>query len=684
MPTTCLSRILLVVLLACILQPAVAHERTAARIRHAEPIALTAAMLPSEASLVASGGRVRVRFEAFGRPFELELESNAPVLGNLPAAERGALPPHALYKGRLAGIPDSWLRITNVDGSVYGAVSDGTGIYAIAPARVIQGLLEGSVPGGAGATLIYRASDVDSGLAPGFCGAVVPQATATGEVQYDALLQELTVPATAAALAATQQLAIGLVADVQFAQRFIDPQGVMLSRLNTADGILSAQVGVSIVATELRVLDSNGGLTATGASTLLKQLSTLRASTPDLRSHGLTHLMTGRDLDGTTAGIAYIGSICSKSFGASLSQQGSDPWTGALVTAHEIGHNFGALHDGETGTPCATTPRTFLMAPSINGSATFSQCSLDTIAPTVQEASCLSSTGFVDLGLEGPAGGVSGLAGEPELVSVDLVSLGSLDSASVAVTLATDSSLQVLEASAASGTCATAPGAVACDLGPVAAGERRRIELKVQGNPGQYTISASLAAPFDQNPANNSTLVSLALTAAADGALTMAPATLSATERQVQRASVQLTTSGTEPLAGVAVRVSVPADVLAVVSATADQGSCTESAGTITCNLGDVAPGTARRVDLDLRGIRSATTTIEATLTAANDVDARNDRASATVSIAAAASTGSVGGGGGGGKGGGGATDAVLLAVLLALLRNRYAALARRGPLTQP
>jgi len=113
--------------------------------------------------------------------------------------------------------------------------------------------------------------------------------------------------------------------------------------------------------------------------------------------------MTGRDLDGTTAGIAYIDNLCGNGFSASLSEQGLDPWIGALVAAHEIGHNFGALHDGEPDSPCASTPRTFLMAPSINGSGAFSQCSLSTMAPAVQSAKCLTATGFVDLALEAPA-----------------------------------------------------------------------------------------------------------------------------------------------------------------------------------------------------------------------------------------------------------------------------------------
>ncbi len=203
-------RYLLVFLLAGTV-PAHAHERTSTRIRHAEPINLTAAALPTEAFLRSAGRPVRVRFEAFGRPFELDVESNADVLRELPADQRSALPPHVLYKGQLADIPDSWLRLTSVAGSVYGAISDGTEVYAIAPARAISGMLRERVPGGPDATLIYRATDVDSGLGPGFCTATITEEPPTAAVQYAALAHELASPATAAALVAGRELAIGLV-----------------------------------------------------------------------------------------------------------------------------------------------------------------------------------------------------------------------------------------------------------------------------------------------------------------------------------------------------------------------------------------------------------------------------------------------------------------------------------------
>jgi len=156
---------------------------------------------------------------------------------------------------------------------------------------------------------------------------------------------------------------------------------------------------------------------------------------------------------------------------------------------------------------------------------------------------------------------------------VELVSVGSLDSPTAAVTLSVDPALQILAAAAAAGTCSTTPGNVACNFASIAPNERRRIDLQLLGDAaGSHSISATLAAPLDQNSSNDSAVIPLSLTAASDGALVISPATLSGTERQVQRASVLLSTRGAEPLTDVIIRVVVPAATLEVVAASADSG----------------------------------------------------------------------------------------------------------------
>jgi hypothetical protein len=80
----------------------------------------------------------------------------------------------------------------------------------------------------------------------------------------------------------------------------------ILTRLNNVDGIFSSQVGVEL---QVVSVDLAGGLTAglsatTNSSALLEELGLLRQQIPALSATGLTHLFTGRQLDGDTAGVA--------------------------------------------------------------------------------------------------------------------------------------------------------------------------------------------------------------------------------------------------------------------------------------------------------------------------------------------------------------------------------------------
>ena len=108
-----------------------------------------------------------------------------------------------------------------------------------------------------------------------------------------------------------------------------------------------------------------------------------------LSATGLTHLFTGRQLDGDTAGVAYTLALCSQRFAASLTMAHNSAALDTLITAHEIGHVFGAPHDGTE--QCASTPQgQYIMTPTLNTSVTsFSQCSLDQINAVIDSYSCV-------------------------------------------------------------------------------------------------------------------------------------------------------------------------------------------------------------------------------------------------------------------------------------------------------
>lgn len=367
-----------------------------------EPIELDAAVTTNRADESRDGalnngeadGRAEARtnavtrtaFEAFGQLFELELERNDRLIAGLPRVDRDEIARNmVLYRGKLQGNDASWVRLTRSKTGYTGMIWDGAEAYIIDTSDAVAAALDTAPGGGEPYTLIYRLADMT--LVEAQC-ALEPQAKPVHD--YARLAQHLQDVVPQSLRAASERLNVAVVADRRFTQaNGSGARSAVIARMNVVDGIFSDQVGVEINVSEVRTLSSDGSLTSFSAGTLLDQFQDF-VSGSGFSNPGLSHLFTGRDMNGSTVGIAYLSALCSNSFGIGLSQVRDTGTAGALIVAHEMGHNFGAPHDNQSGSACASTSGNFLMNPFINGSDEFSQCSLGRIQPNVNAASCIT------------------------------------------------------------------------------------------------------------------------------------------------------------------------------------------------------------------------------------------------------------------------------------------------------
>jgi hypothetical protein len=321
-------------------------------------------------------------------------------------------------------------------------------------------------------------------------------------------------------------LDLGAVGDFEFSEAFgALAETALLTRFNNVDGIFSEQLGVQITVAESHVFTANDDpFTTSAASSLLDELANYRGATPAQNAQGLTHMFTGRDLDGSTAGIAFFGSVCSRrtnfdsrSFGSGLSEARRGAVIDSLVAAHEIGHNFGAPHDGEANTACASTPTTFLMAPSVNGSDQFSACSIEEIQAEIAGASCLTLIGpaSVTVTLQQPAQNV--LAGASFSHAATVRNDGADPATGVSFAATTEQGLEIVAVEAGGAACTVATNAASCPFGTLSGGTSRGITLTLRAqNAGTLDLTATVAADADDDTTDNSDTVTLTAVPAVD------------------------------------------------------------------------------------------------------------------------------------------------------------------------
>ncbi len=205
-------------------------------------------------------------------------------------------------------------------------------------------------------------------------------------------------------------LELELAFDLEFQNRFANYKTRAGAIINMVEGFYQAQLGVIFDTLSLIYLDSGIFSGTSNASDLLTDIANKRGNGEIgflESSQSIFHFITGRSLEDGIAGIAYLGSLCNR-FGAAsgLSRASNSDSTTAIIVAHEIGHNFGARHDGENNS-CPAGEH--IMSPRVQSSFTsFSSCSIDYMRDEI------SSLGAVEQCFNFPAdAGIESATGNP-------------------------------------------------------------------------------------------------------------------------------------------------------------------------------------------------------------------------------------------------------------------------------
>jgi hypothetical protein len=405
--------------------------------------------------------------------------------------------------------------------------------------------------------------------------------------------------------------------------------------MNRVDGIFSQEIGVQINVPEIETFSDSSLDPFTDESIpglLLDEVVTYRENTPAQNSLGLTHLWTGRDLAGSTVGIAYTDVLCRTNVGAGLSEVSNSPGFDSLVAAHEIGHNFGATHDGVPGA-CESEPQTFIMAPMLNGSNQFSPCSISIMQANAAQASCITALPAVDMSIALNAQPSTVLLGANTVLTYRVVNNGSVPATNVSADFSIPGNLRIDSVATSLGSCVEGAGTVNCVLGDAPGLSNNTVTITTTPTAvGAGLLSATVTADVDERPGNNQDSLQLTVAPAVDlavislSSITVEPGQSSTLTAALENLAVLDATGAT---LNIALGGRVQAD-----SASWSIGTCTVAAQQVDCQASSFDNLSSSTLTMGITGVSNGQQDYSVTVSSADaDANPANNNATGTVTV---------------------------------------------------
>lgn len=149
------------------------------------------------------------------------------------------------------------------------------------------------------------------------------------------------------------------------------------------------QVEFTITQIIIRTSAASNPYTSSTPATLLNQFRSYWLANHGNVPRDLAHLFTGRNLDGSVIGIAYLNGVCNtNAFGLAQSRFTTNVAYRVGLSAHEMGHNFSAPHCDTVCSPCK------IMCSGLGGCSgivsQFSSCDIASITSYAAVLPCLT------------------------------------------------------------------------------------------------------------------------------------------------------------------------------------------------------------------------------------------------------------------------------------------------------
>ena len=284
------------------------------------------------------------------------------------------------YRGTVSGMEHAEARFTVDDEKVEGVIITPTTLYYFEPLRNY------TKTAAQNDYVSYTSADVIEG-AHGVC--------ATMDSKLQSEFERLT-PNAYQALQATsnRQAELATEADFEYVSYFGNSAAAnaeILSIMNQVDGLYRQELGITFkVNYQHTWANSDDPYSATAADQMLYEFTNYWNANMSGQARDVAHMWTNRTMDGNIVGVAWLGTVCADvnhAYGVSL--RFADVLKSS-ISAHEIGHNFGATHPDDQNPPVSACSNT-IMNSFVGNSFDFCQFSQDEINTYINgHNSCLT------------------------------------------------------------------------------------------------------------------------------------------------------------------------------------------------------------------------------------------------------------------------------------------------------